>query len=129
MKAQAANKRDQLVQVCTQLCLLNFTCFPVKKHLEMKIMASQIIVQSWLMMKGDQVTCFIPAIGIMESVVTLGNPEHTGLVGVTRSNCRLTRQNTADCALFKENKPIQDGGEAKAPLWLNRLSGTNWLTD
>ena len=23
------------------------------------------------------------------------------------------------------NKPIQDGGEAKAPLWLNRLSGTN----
>ena len=25
----------------------------------------------------------------------------------------------------KTNKPIQDGGEAKAPLWLNRLSGTN----
>ena len=24
-----------------------------------------------------------------------------------------------------DNKPIQDGGEAKAPLWLNRLSGTN----
>ena len=23
------------------------------------------------------------------------------------------------------NKPIQDGGEAKAPLWLNRLSGTD----
>ena len=23
------------------------------------------------------------------------------------------------------NKPIQDGGEAKAPLWLNQLSGTN----
>ena len=23
------------------------------------------------------------------------------------------------------NKPIQDGGDAKAPLWLNRLSGTN----
>ena len=28
-----------------------------------------------------------------------------------------------------QNKPIQDGGEAKAPLWLNRLSGTDWLTD
>ena len=27
------------------------------------------------------------------------------------------------------NKPIQDGGEAKAPLWLNRLSGTDELTD
>ena len=25
----------------------------------------------------------------------------------------------------QRNKPIQDGGEAKAPLWLNRLSGTN----
>ena len=25
----------------------------------------------------------------------------------------------------EENKPIQDGGEAKAPLWLNRLSGTD----
>ena len=23
------------------------------------------------------------------------------------------------------NKPIQDGGEAKAPLWLNRLSVTD----
>ena len=23
------------------------------------------------------------------------------------------------------NKPIQDGGDADAPLWLNRLSGTN----
>ena len=28
---------------------------------------------------------------------------------------------------MKKNKPIQDGGEAKAPLWLNWLSGTNWL--
>ena len=26
---------------------------------------------------------------------------------------------------YNNNKPIQDGGEAKAPLWLNRLSGTN----
>ena len=25
----------------------------------------------------------------------------------------------------EENKPIQDGGEAKAPMWLNRLSGTD----
>ena len=25
----------------------------------------------------------------------------------------------------EKNKPIQDGGEAKAPLWLNRLSVTN----
>ena len=31
--------------------------------------------------------------------------------------------------ILRKNKPIQDGGEAKAPLWLNRLSGTNWLTD
>ena len=29
----------------------------------------------------------------------------------------------------QSNKPIQDGGEAKAPLWLNRLSGTYWLTN
>ena len=28
------------------------------------------------------------------------------------------------CQIYK-NKPIQDGGEAKAPLWLNRLSGTD----
>ena len=26
---------------------------------------------------------------------------------------------------FLINKPFQDGGEAKAPLWLKRLSGTN----
>ena len=26
------------------------------------------------------------------------------------------------------NKPIQDGGDAKAHLWLNRLSGTNEQT-
>ena len=27
--------------------------------------------------------------------------------------------------LFDVNKPIQDGGEAKAPLWLNQISVTN----
>ena len=24
------------------------------------------------------------------------------------------------------NKPIQDGGEAKAPLWLNRVGPAKW---
>ena len=26
---------------------------------------------------------------------------------------------------ISRNKPIQEGGQAKAPLWLNRLSGTD----
>ena len=29
------------------------------------------------------------------------------------------------CTKAVINKPIQDGGEAKAPLWLNQLSGTD----
>ena len=32
---------------------------------------------------------------------------------------------TQEIRKSKKNKAIQDGGEAKAPLWLNRLSGTN----
>ena len=45
--------------------------------------------------------------------------------------CEKERANKGHAVLFKNcvclniNKPIQDGGEAKAPLWLNRLSGTN----
>ena len=36
---------------------------------------------------------------------------------------RVIRMNLIEYS--PSNKPIQDGGEAKAPLWLNRLSGTN----
>ena len=36
--------------------------------------------------------------------------------------CRLYSNAVVSCF---NNKPLQDGGEAKAPLWLNRLSGTN----
>ena len=39
------------------------------------------------------------------------------------------REFLLQCGFLWPNKPIQDGGEAKAPLWLNRLSGTNWLTN
>ena len=36
---------------------------------------------------------------------------------------------TLPLLVMVRNKPIQDGGDADAPLWLNWLRGTNWLTN
>ena len=37
---------------------------------------------------------------------------------------QVLRKGSFKSVSYPNNKPIQDGGEAKAPLWLNRLSVT-----
>ena len=51
------------------------------------------------------------------------------LIGGEPNNCSALHLKTGTLENMNKNKPIQDGGEAKAPLWLNRLSVTNWLTN
>ena len=57
----------------------------------------------------------------------------SGYIEPTKLQSRIKLCGKAE--IYFDNKSIQDGGEAKAPLWLNRVGPakwdwlTNWLTD